>query len=174
MKDVVSDETEKHLVGLFRKRCCSDTCAVCTAFMALARVLLCEGCWVFIKENTDEEFGIFHEEAREIHICRPGTNNVQGTWVELIALAHEAGHWRSYMTGLQSSELNDATHRRRYDPSAFTQHDKDVILTEEELAWTLGEQHLKVVAPGLPLDFWEEFQNFKKERLDGYRTLSTV
>jgi alpha-galactosidase len=148
--------------------CCAGGCTVCTAFKNLAHRLLDSGCTVCIMQNQIDSFATFEAPGR-IHINRHDAHvNARGTKVELIGLAHEAGHWRSQVQGTRDDDLMEDILQRQ---SNLTREEHRALMAEEERAWALGRAFLADVAPNLPGGFWDLWDATRVDLLGTYQAL---
>lgn len=147
---------------------CQAECIFCAAFRKLAHRLLDDGCTVCIQQNREDSAGGYAHPST-IHINRHDSAvNVLGISVELIVLAHEAGHWLSSEPGKRHPRMDEVLERVAPGMNA---EDHRIQMEEEERAWDLGGGLLAEIAPGLPSAFWELWEAQRDELLATYRVL---
>ena len=139
----------------------------------LVRVAIPEGVTYWTRLNPDEvEAGSFDPEpfgvrSPRIVIYRPRHMNEPGDVLgELLTLAHELGHFRSFDGGLRTPEYDDAIKVPWRDWPTLSKRARTSILDEERRAWRFAREILGEVG----FSDWDALWRAHQDALAGYRT----
>jgi hypothetical protein len=102
-----------------------------------------------------------------IVVYRPSHQDVPGDVLqELLTLAHEFGHFRSFGKDLRTAAYEAAIEVPHAEWPTLDTRSRNAILQEEMRAWQLGREALE----GIGFTDWGAFDTRQRESLAGYRS----